>query len=1031
MSAVLAVLAAGWTSAIGVWEVRDLYIEGTKMPVRAIRAVKLQPRGNHLRSTRPVEGALPTGGVALYGSRLWRDYEAEVVLCGGSDVGNILFRAQDAFNCLQFGVFGGRARLYVIKNGAARIIAEKPYKWRFPLRIRVKVVGDEVECYLDDDLVFKRKISPMPFKTGKIGVQTNHKGYFAAEPKVKVFAQERPPERVGELSIEISVRPTEPGLRWVEAAVKCQDPRVVDEITGEARYNWRGKWLPVTLYPFVYSGRRGDAHVWRAEMFSMAEGEYAVVVTVKDIGGRVYKVERRFTVVAPPDMGEVVDGERVLPFNPVWVGAAMHDLTFVEERVTNYLWEVTLGERPKLAPFSLREWEPTHGSRLTWCKPWSVTLDFPAGKLVRRHLRKLPDKFELLPVWEFEGGLRLEMHFLTGSPVVYFDFSEPVPLCLKGTKGFIFVVPWGEAVEAERLGGVKARFLLFYKPSESGMGPICGVFSPEGLEASWDEGAGGVRLGRLQHVRLFVLDAYEVLDRAPGWVWKAARLCGYLSSIPTKFRFLKPKVEKGRVTIPLAFEVTEPGRVLVPITWAASDWDAPSIALKTSFGTKHFALLSVSGGEGRINLSFPVPDLGPEVVAPKYAPLKGWWGREARWALEFALSLQKPDGTFERYRRMDWYSLGRMAFAFMLGYSAIPDDLKPRVAEAVRKALDNLWVKQWDYEPLTGLCAGYCDANLGYAHGAFAALLYALHVDPGYVRTPEMREKIKEVIRFQWASQDWNGDVWRVVIGGCDAAGGGDGFEEDLVMVLPLLAKVAGLPKGWVDLAWRVCALKAGALKNFDYLTKENIWGFETLTPIHHPTWWHPDGGPNLKYRCDIWWTGPSICGAYYGPWYALFVYDRRIFENQWYRVMEGYGDAMRDGRHWLTVGALCAEAFWVSPEKAAAKMARLIVWGKERGPFSEKVRGEIIWNLPHYVAAMAIINDLLARKYPGFVPLGPARTDDFWKYPALAWRDGSGKTFAFVAAYRAEPEKVTVEFEGKRGTARVGPEGWAVVELE
>jgi hypothetical protein len=73
---------------------------------------------------------------------------------------------------------------------------------------------------------------------------------------------------------------------------------------------------------------------------------------------------------------------------------------------------------------------------------------------------------------------------------------------------------------------------------------------------------------------------------------------------------------------------------------------------------------------------------------------------------------------------------------------------------------------------------GLVDQNLGHAHLFYTLLLYAAYIDPSYVNRPEIRGKIEELIKFQWLSQDWNGDIWRVYVGGGDAAGGGDGFED-------------------------------------------------------------------------------------------------------------------------------------------------------------------------------------------------------------------------------------------------------------
>jgi hypothetical protein len=328
------------------------------------------------------------------------------------------------------------------------------------------------------------------------------------------------------------------------------------------------------------------------------------------------------------------------------------------------------------------------------------------------------------------------------------------------------------------------------------------------------------------------------------------------------------------------------------------------------------------------------------------------------------------------------------------------------------------------------------DQNLGHAHLLYTLLLYGRYVDPSYLRRPGVRARIEELIRFQWLSQDWNGDIWRVYVGGYDAGGSGDGYEEDLAMVLPRLAEMAGLDPEWRALAARVAAMKYGALRQFDYLPVDNEWGLEFLTPMHHPTEWTPESGWNRDYVGDVWYSGPATCGGIYGPWYIDNVYRGRedAIRHMWYDLIEDPRDVTAaDARHWLTVGGYCTEAGLTDPFLGAVKLLRSYDVAVEHDFLTPRTQGENIWNFAFYPAAMTAINEEIVRRYPWMKDArsvaGAAISPDRDHLPAYAWKIANGAVVS-VAAYRVqETQEVEIRING----AALGLTGaaWRIRDLK
>lgn len=488
------------------------------------------------------------------------------------------------------------------------------------------------------------------------------------------------------------------------------------------------------------------------------------------------------------------------------------------------------------------------------------------------------------------------------------------------------------------------------------------------------------------------------------------------------------------------FGLSDSGQ-MIPVPWCAGQHTRPkpSASLHTAFGTYPLVITK----KPRMTLNLPAPHISWEKLAPEYPPLIGDWLDKAIECITYLSTQQNEDGTFRGYERMDHYSLARMTLGLMVAYKGLGNKpaVQEKVALMVRKALERMmgehtaalrdemhlekgfstgvdkiaWQKGDMYEPFRYLpkwnvhteMGSLVDQNLGHAHLFFTLLLYGRYVDLHYLTKPDIRKKIQELIAFQWLSQDWNGDIWRVYVGGVDAAGGGDGFEEDLAMVLPRLAELAGLKECWGNLSYRIACMKYGALRQFDYLPVDNEWGFEFLTPMHHPTEWVPEGGWGLDYRGDIWWTGPSVCSGYYGPWYVDTVYKPipEVFRRQWYELIESYRDVVpADGRHWLTVGGYCSEARLFDPFLGAVKLLRAYHVAKQREFLTPATVGEYIWNFAFYPAAMTVINYELQSQYPlmrDSEPVaGGAGSPDTDHFPVYCWKSCQGPVVS-VAGYR------------------------------
>jgi len=1107
--------AEGWMPIYGVWKVEKGHY----------RAIRVQDGGAHLRQKEETEGALPSGAIAFFGKPNWQDYRVSIRVLGGTDVPNLLLRVKDAYNCIQFGHFGPRFRLYLFKGGKCEILKEINRGFRHPEKLEAEIAGNRFRGYVDGELIIEYIFPEGAIPdAGKVGVQTNHSLFFddfAVDVyRIKEGMKDTEGKKVEIASIAFSH--TYPGLR--EILVRCRDSAGIEDIEAvhpRIYYLKGGETIELSTNPLALEEKVSPTEgIWVGDLFSMAEGLYSVEVTLYDVWGNRYTRSEEISVTAKPnayrDYGEKKIYHLLDP-DPVWRNAIDHKPSIgAKARLYNYLWCVVWGKTFALYPFTLKEQPPEKGSRYGITTTRQSLGVFPMmrdrdGRIVemeikRKYVAYPVTKFHIRPVYEVhtaKGELKWWTDVWMGNPVLRFqgelaskaDDRIAFGYRVEGFEEIRYLIPTLEGVKEKELGQgglvlsgeeLSDNWVLFH-PTGISKGPVfLYCFSARPLRIERKNGKDYIwfaerevekrEIYRPPLLSISVVDAFFTYSGVTSLISLAEKLAHSSLNIPEEMTYedlglsgeknFRERINVDYTHLENDWDIPDEG-LLIAIPWAAgkNTSPAPNLWIHTAFGRHPFVITREKG----LTLNLPVPDLSLESVAPQYSPLTGDWLRKASECIEHIYSLQKDDGTFERYGRMDHYSLGRITFGLMIAYPGLRNN--PRAQEEirsmVRKSLGRMmgekaevvreemklekhftggaekvtWGRGKAYRPFVYSpkwdvyteMGGFVDQNLGHAHLFFTLLLYGKYVDPGYVRRPDIRDKIEELIRFQWLSQDWNGDIWRVFEGGVDAAGGGDGFEEDLAMCLPALAKLAGLDKSWVDLSYRIAALKCGALRNFDYLFVDNEWGFETLTPIHHPWGWQPDGGANLNYRGDIWWTGPSISGGYYGRWYMDAVYNETIFRNQWYRRMEGYKDVSLDGRHWCTVGAYCSEAHIINPYLGAVKLMRAYKLAKEKGWLTEETRGELIWNFCFYPAAMVVINEellkdgILTRKSE---PIdGAVFTPDWGTFPAYAWKDSFGAVLC-VIGYRIEGKReITLELD----TGRLGlnkPSYW-LVDLE
>lgn len=514
----------------------------------------------------------------------------------------------------------------------------------------------------------------------------------------------------------------------------------------------------------------------------------------------------------------------------------------------------------------------------------------------------------------------------------------------------------------------------------------------------------------------------------------------------------------------------------------AVPWCAENTLSKTkypSYGAFHSAFGNrpyVVTKDTNILMNMPMPDISSDTLAPNYATLAGDWYKNAKEDMEFFMSLQLEDGTYDRYYRMDHYSLGRITFAMMLAYPAFSDDkaFQNKIAGQVRLSLSRMlgevdykilsdssvqknygeeyqvqnfekgnvykpftYHPQWDFNTEM---YGFVDMNLGHVHLFYTMLLYGKYIDSDYLKRADVQERIKQLIKFEWMNQDLNGDIYRVVIGGVNAAGSGDGYEEDLVLILPELAKLAGLHTDWYNLACRVATMKFGALKYFDYIPVDNEWKFNFLTPIHNVDFWCPESGWNETYYGDVWWMGPATAGSVYGKWYFNNVFKQRpdVVKQMMYDLFEEHTDPIgRDQRHWLGTNMYVTEAYLTDPFLGAVKLMNAYQRGKKGTGFVDKnTQGENIWNFPFYACEMTLINDELIKKYDfmknatpidnGAQVTGYGFGYDLYSY---TWKIDDGAVVSAASYSRKENGMLTVTLDAEQfGLSTNG--NWEVTDL-
>jgi predicted alpha-1,2-mannosidase len=150
-----------WMEARGAWERRD---------GRLVVKTAVQGGGDERgRSSGAIlfagDGALRDAVVTL--SKTTRD----------GDVFNLLGRAQDEDNCVQFGRRGRWIELSTVRGGHARVIGKVALPQDALERLTLRMVGNCVRAYHNDVLLFARAFErgDIP-ESGKFGIQANHVG---------------------------------------------------------------------------------------------------------------------------------------------------------------------------------------------------------------------------------------------------------------------------------------------------------------------------------------------------------------------------------------------------------------------------------------------------------------------------------------------------------------------------------------------------------------------------------------------------------------------------------------------------------------------------------------------------------------------------------------------------------------------------------------------------------------------------------------------------------------------------------------
>ena len=1055
----------GWRPVLGHWEMAD-----GKITVKAT-----QTGGDGERGT---EGS---GAVVLLGRANWSDGRISLRATGDSDVFHLLLRAQNDRNCIQFGRDGSSYTLSLLRNGKATTMARANVgPVVFPESIAVEIRGNVFRGYRNGKLVLEHLFAPgeAPLH-GKAGIQTNHqirRAFDQLETEVFQLSEAKPLARRVEIeSVRLSANTCGPQ----RLLVQVRDSAGVDDVLAASCDATAWKGAPLPLDALRLQTRISDTvGVWEAPFFSLCEGTHQLKVSVYDGDDQVHEKSIRIDLEARAGTFVPLGGKKIFENvdpHPVWRSLAMEQQPHGSKLIGNYVWNVewapaqircrALTLEPDRAGKSYvgRKIVPDTGTVAIRARLRTADGQELTGPITRS-LAEPRTMFGLQPTYEMitpAGRLTWWTTVLNGDPIVRFGgtFVPSKDIELTCDYGVENGYPATEQVGA-------GNNFLAWRPADRADGPVfTWAFNRQRQKSE----ASGFAFAPVKSLRgrpyelpllaLAVVDShadYSKLTEAPRWAAKLAQFALAVPRLDASWQDLNANpgqcrvaLDRGYVFLANDWGIPNAGQFMA-LPWCAGA-KAASGEFHCAFGRRPYVITR----ESRVTFDLPLPELAPEKLTPTYPSLTGDWRRKAQDCVDYLSSQQNEDGTFRGHDRMDQYWLARMTFGLMLAYRGFEERsaTQVKIAVMVRKALARMmgeerivlrdettlrkqfgngveelsWKKGGNYEPFVYSprwnmfteMGGLVDQNLGQAHLLFTLLLYATYLDPGYVMRPEIRDKIEEMIKFQWLSQDWNGDIWRVYVGGADAAGGGDGFEEDLAMILPRLAEMAGLAQPWRNLATRVSAMKYGALRQFDYLPPNNEWGYEFLTPIHHPGDWMPEGGWERRYLGDVWLTGPAVCSGIYGAWYTESIY-RPIpgsFSRLWYDLLEDRRDVMReDDRHWLGIGGYCSEAQLSDPFLGSVKLMRAYSIARKRDYLTPKTHGDGIWNFAFYPAAMTVIQHELLKRHPFMKDAEPvdeaAISSDPEHAPAYGWKIADGAVVSVAAHGIKTPITVTIRVD-------------------
>jgi|GEM_PF-5492505 len=867
------------------------------------------------------------------------------------------------------------------------------------------------------------------------------------------------------------------------AAVYCEASAIVPGLTNPA--SKRSMQVPVGPLEFIQKTSETES-IWQGTYFTLFEGLHHLNISVLDgddiAHGQSVDVRIKAKMGTYTTFGKRKVFESIDP-HPVWRPNVLEvDPGKATRYFTNYIWRVAWGPEEVFCQPQIAELErdnKTYVGRKIIIDDHGVSirpiLRLADGSeltgMTTRRLGSVTSMFGVQPTYETVtpvGRLVWWIKVFPGDPIlrirgVFYATSDLQVVCeyqVKHTYGNASVIGNGLNYAAWRsLDGP----VIVYASNRKSMS---GFTSPDVVF-----GKVTVRNGEKYEIPMF---AVAVVD------------AGATPDTTAKVRVLSAKLAKAALAEPgMDGCIVDTGRVgntqkMVlkrSYKFLSNDWnmkdDGQFVALpwcvgsnvdkslRSKIGYMHTAYGErpyVIAKSDRVSLELPLPDLSWSTLTPDYSPLTGDWLKRAVECIDYIATQQNPDGTFKGYERMDHYSLARMTLGLMVSYKGLAGapQTQIKISKMVKKSLARMmgeqevvvadtvgfqktyeggaeavaWKQGTAYEPFVYSTrwnvytemGSFVDQNLGHAHLLYTLLLYGRYIDPGYLKKSNTRSHLEELIKFQWCSQDWNGDIWRVYAGGTAAAGSGDGYEEDLAMVLPRLAEMAGLDTQWKNLAGRISSMKFGALRHFDYLPVKNEWGYDFLTPIHLTTQWMPESGWNKDYVGDVWYSAPAVGGGIYGPWYVDNVYKglSDVFNQMWYRLMEEPVDSIaRDGRHWLTIGGYCSEARMYDPFLGAVKLLRAYDVAKARDYLTPKTQGEIIWNFAFYPAAMTMINHELQAKCPfmrkAVSVASGASCDSPDQAGVYSWKIPKGAIVS-VAAYRLKiPARIAIQLNATK----------------